>query len=209
MFRASRPARARLGLSCEEVSKDRPELVMFSTCLRGQTGPQRSLRRLRRPGAPPSPASTASPAGRTASPRPLGPYTDSSRPATASLPSPPPSATRNLTGEGQHIDLARVEAAIHFIEPAVLDYRERSPRSSRRPRIALRQPPRRLSLPRRRALRRHRCETAQQWQNLPLPSPRSPPSPMPGSTSSKRASPTTVRSTPPSKPGAPASTATT
>jgi crotonobetainyl-CoA:carnitine CoA-transferase CaiB-like acyl-CoA transferase len=29
---------------------------------------------------------------------------------------------RELTGEGQHIDLAQVEAAIHFIEPVVLDY---------------------------------------------------------------------------------------
>ena len=29
---------------------------------------------------------------------------------------------RDRTGEGQEIDLAQVEASIHFIEPAVLDY---------------------------------------------------------------------------------------
>ncbi|WP_343393950.1 CoA transferase [Candidatus Amarobacter glycogenicus] len=108
---------ARLGLSYEEVSKDRPELVMFSTCLRGQTGPQRSYGGYGGQGA-----ALAAIYGITGWPDriphgPWGAYTDFVAPRYGVAAIAAAIRHRNLTGEAS-IDLAQVEAAIHFIEPA-------------------------------------------------------------------------------------------
>ena len=74
---------------------------------------------------------------------------------------------RNLTGEGQHIDLAQVEAAIHFIEPAVLDYTVNGRLAPPAGHESLYASPH--GVYRCQGVERYvaiACETAQQWQHL-------------------------------------------
>ncbi|MGE5596628.1 MAG: CaiB/BaiF CoA transferase family protein [Hyphomicrobiales bacterium] len=113
---------AKFGLGYEDMRRINPGIVALSTCLRGQTGPERTYAGFGGQGAalaglhhitgwPDRP-----PAG------PWGAYTDFINPKygiaalTAAL------LYRQKTGEGQHIDLSQVEAGIHFLEPLVLDY---------------------------------------------------------------------------------------
>ena len=110
------------GLDYESVRKVNPGIIMLSTCLNGQTGPDAMQAGIGTMGVvvagfgeltgwPDRP-----PAG------PWGAYTDYIGPkffASAILAA---LDHRRRTGEGQYIDAAQVEAAIHFIGPAVLDY---------------------------------------------------------------------------------------
>ncbi|MEO8539840.1 MAG: CoA transferase [bacterium] len=112
----------RLGFGYAELSKDRPELLMFSTCLRGQSGPQRAYGGYGGQGA-----SLAGIYGVTGWPDrppcgPWGAYTDFVAPRYGVAALASAIYHRNRTGQGQHLDLAQVESAIHFIEPLVLDY---------------------------------------------------------------------------------------
>ncbi|MEK7216866.1 MAG: CoA transferase, partial [Chloroflexota bacterium] len=112
----------RHGLDYGSISQGRPDLIMLSTSLRGQTGPERSFSGFGSQGVrlaglhgitgwPDRP-----PAG------PWGAYTDfvANRYGVAVLAAA--ILHRGHTGRGQHIDLSQVEAAIHFVEPLVLDY---------------------------------------------------------------------------------------
>jgi len=110
------------GLDYETLRQIKPELIMLSTCLMGQTGPLAQFA-----GYGNLAAAIAGfyeitgwpdrePAG------PFGAYTDYIAPrfnAVAVL-----AALDHLrrTGTGQHIDLAQAEAAMHFLTPALLDY---------------------------------------------------------------------------------------
>ena len=112
----------RMGLSYEEVKKVNPSVIMISSCLNGQTGPQSTLAGFGTMGAqlagfgeiagwPDRP-----PAG------PAGAYTDYIAPkfgATAILAA---LEHRRRTGEGQYIDLSQSESSAHFLGPAILDY---------------------------------------------------------------------------------------
>jgi benzylsuccinate CoA-transferase BbsF subunit len=112
----------RFGLDYETIVQRRPDIVMLSTCLRGQTGPERDYTGFGGQGA--ALAGIHSLTGWPDRPPsgPWGAYTDFINPrfGVAAI----ASAIRHhrLTGQGQHIDLAQTEAGIHFIEPAVLDY---------------------------------------------------------------------------------------
>ena len=111
-----------LGLSYAEVKEINPSIIMLSTCLMGQTGPLAQFA-----GYGNLAAAVAGfynitgwqdrePAG------PFGAYTDYIAPrfnATAILAA---LDHRRRTGEGQYIDLAQAEAAMHFLTPALLDY---------------------------------------------------------------------------------------
>ncbi|MGK2965131.1 MAG: CaiB/BaiF CoA transferase family protein [Tepidiformaceae bacterium] len=115
-------AMARLGLGYDDLSKDRPDLIMLSTCLRGQTGPHRAYAGFGGQGAALGGLHYITgwkdrpPAG------PWGAYTDFITPRygvsllTAAI------WDRARTGKGTFIDLSQVEASIHFMEPQVLDY---------------------------------------------------------------------------------------
>ncbi|MCC6388915.1 MAG: CoA transferase [Dehalococcoidia bacterium] len=111
-----------MGFSYEALRAKDPSIIRFSTCLRGQTGPQRTYGGYGSQGAAMAGiyAITGWPDRAPASP--WGAYTDFIAPRygvaalTAAL------LHRDRTGEGQLIDLAQVEASIHFIEPLVLDY---------------------------------------------------------------------------------------
>jgi benzylsuccinate CoA-transferase BbsF subunit len=112
----------KLGLDYESISKDRPDLVMMSTCLRGQTGPERTYAGFGLQGSclaglhlitgwPDRP-----PAGT------WGAYTDFINPRYGLAAVAAALRYRKLTGLGQHIDMAQTESAINFVGPLVLDY---------------------------------------------------------------------------------------
>ena len=114
----------RLGLDYETLSAERPELIMLSTCLRGQFGPESSYAGFGLQGACLSglhritgwPDRT--PAGT------WGAYTDFINPRYGSGVIAAAIRHRDLTGQGQYIDLAQTEAGIHFAAPLLLDYLE-------------------------------------------------------------------------------------
>jgi benzylsuccinate CoA-transferase BbsF subunit len=113
---------ARWGLDWATISKGRPDLIMLSTCLRGQTGPEAPYTGFGGQGAALSglhwvtgwPDRT--PAG------PWGAYTDFINPRFGVAALSSALLHRRKTGKGQYIDLAQTEAGIHFLEPLVLDY---------------------------------------------------------------------------------------
>ena len=115
---------ARLGLDYATLSRERPELIMLSTCLRGQFGPESSyagfglqgacLAGLHRITGWPD----RTPAGT------WGAYTDFINPRFGSGALAAAVRHRDRTGQGQHIDLAQTEAGIHFGAPLLLDYLE-------------------------------------------------------------------------------------
>ncbi|MBI2766454.1 MAG: CoA transferase [Chloroflexi bacterium] len=113
---------AKFGLDYATISKDRPDLIMLSTCLRGQTGPEATYAGYGGQGAalaglhyitgwPDRP-----PAGT------WGAYTDFVAPRYAVTALASAILERRRSGLGQYIDVSQVEAAIHFIEPLLLDY---------------------------------------------------------------------------------------
>ncbi len=112
---------ARWGFDYETLKEERPDLIMLSTCLLGQTGPWASYGGFGGHGAalaglhyitgwPDRP-----PAG------PSGPYTDVIAPRYTVAALAAAVLERRRSGLGQHIDVSQVEAAVHFIEPLVLD----------------------------------------------------------------------------------------
>ncbi|MDH3678334.1 MAG: CoA transferase [Acidimicrobiia bacterium] len=114
-------AMAKWGLDYENLRAIKPDVVMVSTCLAGQTGPLASFAGYGNLGAafagfyglagwPDRP-----PAG------PFGAYTDYTSTHLLAATMLAAIDHRRRTGEGQHIDLAQSEAAQHFLTPALLD----------------------------------------------------------------------------------------
>ncbi len=110
---------ARFGLDYATLSQDRDDLVMLSTCMRGQSGPQNSYSGFGNQGAalaglysitgwPDRP-----PAG------PWGAYTDFIAPRFGVASIAAALLSRRATGRGQHIDLSQIETGIHFMGPLI------------------------------------------------------------------------------------------
>jgi benzylsuccinate CoA-transferase BbsF subunit len=110
------------GLTYDAVRGIKPDIIMLSTCMQGQTGPY-SL----------SPGNGAilpalsgiseltgwpdrGPVGQG------GPYTDFLAGAMGAAALMTALVHRERTGEGQYIDMSQNESAMHFIAPAFLDY---------------------------------------------------------------------------------------
>lgn len=113
---------ARLGLDHETLAQARPDLVMLSTCMRGQTGPQRRYGGFGNQGA-----ALAGLVGITGWPDrppagPWGAYTDFIAPRYGVAALAAALQHRARTGLGQYIDLSQIEAGMQFIEPLLLDY---------------------------------------------------------------------------------------
>ena len=113
---------ARLGLDYETLRKRRPDLIMISSCMRGQTGPEAAYTGFGLQGA-----GLAGIVGLTGWPDrlpsgPWGAYTDFIAPRFALAALAAALHHRDATGEGQYIDQSQIESAIQFISPAVLDY---------------------------------------------------------------------------------------
>lgn len=112
---------AKLGLDYESLRKRKPGIVMISSCMRGQTGPEAGYTGFGLQGA--GLAGLVSVTGwpdRVPS-GPWGAYTDFIAPRYSLAALGAALYHRERTGEGQYIDLSQIEAAIHFLEPALLD----------------------------------------------------------------------------------------
>jgi len=111
-----------LGLDYASLRGVKPDLIMLSTCLMGQTGPLSGFAGYGNLAA----AMTSfydltgwpdrEPAG------PFGAYTDYIAPRYNAAAILAALEHRRRTGEGQHIDLSQAEASLHFLAPALLDY---------------------------------------------------------------------------------------
>ena len=113
---------ARFGLDYETLSARHSDLVMLSTCMRGQTGPERTYSGFGNQGA--AVAGMFSLVGWPDRP-PVGPwgaYTDFIAPRFGVAALASALLHRKRTGEGQYIDLSQIETGIRFLEPLILDY---------------------------------------------------------------------------------------
>jgi benzylsuccinate CoA-transferase BbsF subunit len=113
---------AKYGLDYETLRTGRPDLVMLSSCMRGQTGPERGYTGFGMQGA--ALAGFVSVTG-WADRLPAGPfaaYSDFIAPRYSLAALGAALYHRQRTGEGQYIDLSQIEAAIHFLEPMLLDH---------------------------------------------------------------------------------------
>ncbi|MCR9096468.1 MAG: CoA transferase [bacterium] len=111
----------RFGLDWESVSASRSDLVMVSTSMRGQTGPERRYAGFGSQGAALTGFESLTGWADREPSQVYGAYSDfiATRYGLATLASA--LMCRDETGEGQWIDLAQAEAAIHFLEPLMLD----------------------------------------------------------------------------------------
>jgi benzylsuccinate CoA-transferase BbsF subunit len=113
-------AMAKWGLDYASLVKDRPDLVMISTCLNGQTGPHRFY-----PGFGGQGSALSGYNHLTGWPdrEPVGPYgtiTDSLSPRFAALLLGSALLHRERSGRGQHLDLAQVEGGIACLGELIL-----------------------------------------------------------------------------------------
>src|SRR5213080_2162563 len=112
----------RFGLAYADLRQLNPRLVMLSTCLQGQTGPHAEF-----PGFGQLVAALsgfyeiAGWADRAPAP-PYGAYTDYVVPRLAATALLAAVDHQRRTGEGQHLDVSQLEAALHFLAPALLDH---------------------------------------------------------------------------------------
>lgn len=113
---------ARYGLDYATLSADRNDLVMLSTCMRGQSGPERQYTGFGNQGA--ALAGLISLVGWPDRPPtgPWGAYTDFIAPRYGVAALAAALLHRQTTGAGQYIDLSQIEAGIQFQGPLVLDH---------------------------------------------------------------------------------------
>ena len=113
---------AKLGLDPEAILAARPDLIWYSTCLLGQTGPYATFAGFGQQGSAiagihgitgwPDRAPTGT----------WGAYTDMIAPHYGVSALSAAILERRETGLGQRLDMSQVEAAMHFMEPEFLDY---------------------------------------------------------------------------------------
>lgn len=109
------------GLDYSSLARINPRIIVVSTCLMGQTGPHAGLAGFGNlsagitgfyglcgwPDRPPS--------------GPFGAYTDYIAPRYVAIAILAALEYRHRTGQGQYVDLAQAEAALHFLTPALLE----------------------------------------------------------------------------------------
>ncbi len=110
------------GLDYENLKAVNPQIIMLSTCLMGQTGPLSMFAGYGNLAAAIAGfyAITGWPDREPAGP--FGAYTDYIAPRYNAIAVLAALEHRRQTGEGQHIDLAQAESAMHFLTPAILDF---------------------------------------------------------------------------------------
>ncbi len=114
----------RLGLDYETLGKKKPDLVMLYTCMRGQTGPERKHTGFGLHGAALGGFVSITGWPDRKPQAPWGAYTDFISPRYAQAALAAALYHRDVTGEGQCIDVSQIEAAIHYLAPMILDYAE-------------------------------------------------------------------------------------
>jgi crotonobetainyl-CoA:carnitine CoA-transferase CaiB-like acyl-CoA transferase len=110
------------GLDYESLRQVKPDLIMLSTCLMGQTGPLSTFAGFGNLAAAISGFYNLTgwldraPAG------PFGAYTDTVAPRFTAVAILAALDYRRRTGQGQYIDQSQAESTLHFLAPAILDY---------------------------------------------------------------------------------------
>ena len=111
----------KMGLGYEELKKIKPDIIMLSSCVYGQTGPYATL-----PGFGQHLTALSGFDHITGWPdrEPIGVqfYTDFIAPHYNALAMLAALDYRRRTGKGQYIDMSQYESGIHFTAPLVLDY---------------------------------------------------------------------------------------
>ena len=110
------------GLDYASLREIRPDLIMISSCLMGQTGPMRSFAGFGALAASVTGLQNLAGWPDRAPTGPYGAYTDFIAVRYNALAILAALEHRARTGEGQYIDMAQAEAGLHFVVPAVLDY---------------------------------------------------------------------------------------
>lgn len=113
---------AKWELDYDSLREIRPDIIMLSTCLFGQTGPLRQIAGFGNMAA--AIAGFSNLAGwpdRTATGV-FGAYTDYIAPRYTAIAILAALEHRRRTGEGQYIDQSQAESALHFLSPAILEY---------------------------------------------------------------------------------------
>ena len=110
------------GLDYQSLTAINPDIIMLSTCLFGQTGPLSTFAGYGNLAAAITGfyAITGWPDREPAGP--FGAYTDYIAPRYNAIAILAALDHKRRTGQGQHLDLAQAEAALHFTAPALLDY---------------------------------------------------------------------------------------
>lgn len=110
-------------LDYDHLSKLKPDLVMLSTCMQGQTGPNALYPGYGQLMAALSGFYHISGYGSDEPPcPPYGAYSDFIAPRMAACALLAALDYRRRTGRGQYIDLSQYEAALHNVAPALVDY---------------------------------------------------------------------------------------
>ena len=110
------------GISYDDIRKRRPDIIMTSSCLMGQTGPLRLLAGFGTMAAAisgffyPVGWPDRNPTGAYSA------YTDYTSPRWLVAAVMGALEHRRETGEGQHVDLSQAEAALHLMGPALLEF---------------------------------------------------------------------------------------
>ena len=110
------------GYDYESLRKLKPDIIMLSTCLMGQSGPLARIAGFGNMAAAISGFHNLTgwpdrqPAG------PFGAYTDYVAPRFTAMAILAALDHHRRTGEGQYIDQSQAESSLHFLSPAILDY---------------------------------------------------------------------------------------
>ena len=123
---------ARWGLDYEALRTVKPDLVYLSSCQQGQTGPHSHYAGYGSLAAALAGFNAVTGWPDRDPPMIYGAYTDFVAPHFASAALLAALDHRRRTGQGQHIDLSQLEAALHFLAPEILDYTVNGRVASRR-----------------------------------------------------------------------------
>jgi crotonobetainyl-CoA:carnitine CoA-transferase CaiB-like acyl-CoA transferase len=111
----------RLGLGYKELKKIKPDIIMLSSCMQGQTGPHAD-----HPGLGAHLTALAGFCHITGwpdrEPPNLGVYTDFIVPRFNAAAILAALDYRRRTGRGQYLDMSQYESSVHFMAPLVMDY---------------------------------------------------------------------------------------
>jgi crotonobetainyl-CoA:carnitine CoA-transferase CaiB-like acyl-CoA transferase len=110
------------GYDYEQLRRIKPDLIMLSTCLMGQTGPLAKIAGFGTMAAAISGFHNLTGWTDRAPAGPFGAYTDYVAPRFTAIAILAALEWRRRTGEGQYIDQSQAESSLHFLTPALLDY---------------------------------------------------------------------------------------
>jgi len=111
----------RMGLGYEALKKVKPDIIMLSSCMQGQTGPHANLSGTGHLLTPLSGFNYIA-GWPDRQPADLGVYTDFIAPRFNALAILAALDYQRRTGKGQYLDTSQYENGVHFMSPLILDY---------------------------------------------------------------------------------------